>query len=81
MTCTDAYNYVTLEIVGGPPHVTATVRVGGAVCQSVSLDGCGTGSVRVKAAPSNPTVEIAIENLVLLTGHLPAAPDTDGNGA
>ncbi len=74
MTRTDSNDYITLEIAGGPPHVMATVFVGGAVCQHIALNGCGTGSARVTTTSTNPRVEIAIEDLVLLTGRLPLAP-------
>ena len=71
-------NYVTVDIAGGPPRVTATLIVGGVACGRVRLDGCGAGSVRVPAAPDNPVVEIAVENQVVLIGQFPAAPESRG---
>jgi hypothetical protein len=81
MTRSNFNDYVTLDIAGGPPGQTATVLVGGTVCQRVVLDGWGTGSVRVTATSSDPYVEITVEDTVLLTGRLPARPSFVGGGS
>ena len=79
MTRSNSDDYVTVEIAGGPPWTTATVLVAGAPCGSVRLDGCGTGSVQVAATSHDSCIDIAVEDRVLLTGQLPAAPSVDGS--
>lgn len=78
MTHAATNDYVTVEIVGGPPATTATVVVGG-LSHGIRLDACGSGSGRVPASAADTSVEITIEDRVVLAGRVPAAPTTAGS--
>lgn len=74
MTRCSNNDYVTIEVAGGPPATTVTVLVGGAAYDRIQLDAAGAGSLQVPSAPGEPWLEIAVEEQVLLTGRVPAAP-------
>ena len=70
---------VTVQIHGGPPHKTAVVTVGDTIRRTIRLNGCGAGSTRLVGIVGGACVEIAVDNHVLLTGRLAAAPSVAGD--
>ncbi len=70
------HRHQTVEIAGGPPRAVAAVRIAGEARHHVELDGCGTGRITLIDCQPGERVDVMIDGLVLLTGHLPTAAGT-----
>lgn len=71
-----ADDYVVVEIVGGPPREDLTVALGALPDRPLRLDCLGSGVLRLPTTSIGmvETIEVRLNNEMLLSGNLPSEP-------